>query len=135
MYKFEKLKVWQESVELIFLVYSFCKSLPKSEERNLIDQLIRSATSVSLNIAEGSGSDSDIEFKRYLGLSRKSLYEVVAILKIAEKLYNLNIQDIILKVEVVGKMLSGLINSLKIKSLKAKSQKPRANSLELTANS
>ncbi|HNQ31856.1 MAG TPA: four helix bundle protein [Candidatus Woesebacteria bacterium] len=128
MYKFEKLKVWQESVELIFLVYSFCKSLPKSEERNLIDQLIRSATSVSLNIAEGSGSDSDIEFKRYLGLSRKSLYEVVAILKIAEKLYNLNIQDIILKVEVVGKMLSGLINSLKIKSPKAQSQEPRAKS-------
>lgn len=128
MYKFEKLKVWQESVELIVLVYSFCKSLPKSEERNLIDQLIRSATSVSLNIAEGSGSDSDIEFKRYLGLSRKSLYEVVAILKIAEKLYNLNIQDIILKVEVVGKMLSGLINSLKIKSPKAQSQEPRAKS-------
>ena len=121
MYKFEKLKVWQESVELIVLVYSFCKSLPKSEERNLIDQLIRSATSVSLNIAVGSGSDSDVEFKRYLGLSRKSLYEVVAILKIVEKLYNLNIQDIILKVEMVGKMLSGLINSLKIKLPKAQS--------------
>ncbi|MFO0703194.1 MAG: four helix bundle protein [Patescibacteria group bacterium] len=116
MYKFEKLKVWQESVELIDLTYSFCKSLPKSEQRNLIDQLVRSVTSVSLNIAEGAGSDSDMEFKRYLNVSKKSLFEVVAILKIVEKLYKRNIQDLTIKTEIVGKMLSGLINSLKANS-------------------
>lgn len=113
MYKFEKLKVWQESVDLIGQTYLFCKSLPKSEQRNLVDQLVRAVTSISLNIAEGSGSDSDIEFKRYLSLSRKSLFEVVAILKIVEKIYKTDIQELISKTDTVGKMLSGLINSLK----------------------
>lgn len=58
MYNFEKLRVWQESVILVEVVYEQIKQLPKDERYALTDQLRRSVTSVSLNIAEGSGSDS-----------------------------------------------------------------------------
>ncbi|MCR4329641.1 MAG: four helix bundle protein [Candidatus Roizmanbacteria bacterium] len=113
MYKFEKLVVWQESLILMRLAYALCSKLPKQEYGNLIDQLRRSATSINLNIAEGSGSENDREFGRYLYIARKSLYEVVAILKIVEVIHNINEQEIKLQTEKVGKILSGLIRKIK----------------------
>ncbi len=74
-YKFEKLEVWTKSKESLKNIYILCNKMPKSEERNLIDQLRRSATSILLNIAEGSGAENDTEFKRYLQISRKSHLE------------------------------------------------------------
>jgi four helix bundle protein len=45
---------------------------------NLKSQIVRAATSVALNIAEGSTSQTDTEQARFLGLSIRSLVETVA---------------------------------------------------------
>ena len=58
-YKFEQLEVWQLSLEYIDLIYKLGENLPRSEEYNLKSQIIRAATSVSLNIAEGSTGQTD----------------------------------------------------------------------------
>ena len=55
-FKFEKLEVWQLSLEHIDKCYAIADGLPKREEFNLQSQLIRAATSIALNIAEGSTS-------------------------------------------------------------------------------
>ena len=52
--------------------------LPDKERFNLKSQIIRAATSVSLNIAEGSTGQSDPEQNRFLGLALRSLIETVA---------------------------------------------------------
>jgi four helix bundle protein len=54
MYKFEKLNIWQLALEYVDLIYELGECLPRSEEYNLKSQMIRAATSVALNIAEGS---------------------------------------------------------------------------------
>jgi four helix bundle protein len=113
MYNFEKLRVWQESVILVEVVYEQIKQLPKDERYALTDQLRRSVTSVSLNIAEGSGSDSKKSFVLSLNIALKSLYETVSILKIAEKLFNNNFDKSLHQCDLVGKLLHGLIRSLK----------------------
>jgi four helix bundle protein len=113
MYNFEKLRVWQESVILVEVVYEQIKQLPKDERYALTDQLRRSVTSVSLNIAEGSGSDSKKSFVLSLNIALKSLYETVSILKIAEKLFNNNFDKSLQQCDLVGKLLHGLIRSLK----------------------
>lgn len=77
-YKFEKLEVWQLSLEYVDLIYEIAEQLPRSEEYNLKSQMIRAATSVALNIAEGSTSQSDAEQARFLGLAIRSLIETVA---------------------------------------------------------
>ena len=77
-YKFEKLGVWQAAVEYIDLIYLLAEELPKSEEYNLKSQIIRAATSVALNIAEGSTGQSDAEQARFLGMAIRSLVETVA---------------------------------------------------------
>lgn len=113
MYKFEKLNAWQESLRLIKIIYDVINKLPEKERYCLIDQLRRAATSVSLNIAEGCGSSSDKEFRSYLKNSIKSLYEVVACLKIIEKIYpKIIIKECYTQSELVGKLINGLIRSL-----------------------
>jgi four helix bundle protein len=77
-FKFEKLEVWQLAIEYIDLVYEIAGLLPKSEEFNLKSQITRAATSVALNIAEGSTSQTDQEQARFLGYAIRSLLETVA---------------------------------------------------------
>lgn len=117
VHKFEKREVWKKSVVFIRSVYLMCNTLPKREERNIIDQLHRAAVSIALNIAEGSGSESDIEFKRYLFISKKSQIECIAILKIIEELYKIDVSKEIFQAEEIGKMLQGLVKYLKNKKI------------------
>jgi four helix bundle protein len=77
-FKFEKLEVWQLAVDYIDLIYNLAEQLPQSEQYNLKSQIIRAATSVALNIAEGSTSQTDAEQARFLGLAIRSLVETVA---------------------------------------------------------
>jgi four helix bundle protein len=77
-FKFEKLEVWGLALAYIDSIYEIAEKLPKSEEHNLKSQIIRAATSVSLNIAEGSIGQTDVEQARFLGLAIRSLVETVA---------------------------------------------------------
>jgi len=77
-FKFEKLEVWQLSLDYIDLTYEIARQLPRSEDYNLKSQIIRAATSIALNIAEGSTGQTDTEQARFLGLAIRSLLETVA---------------------------------------------------------
>ena len=54
MYKFEKLEVYQLALDYIDQVYVIANRLPRQETYNLGSQMTRAATSIALNIAEGS---------------------------------------------------------------------------------
>lgn len=84
-FKFEKLEVWQESVELTGLVHEVSLKFPKEELYVLTSQIKRAADSVSLNIAEGSTGQTNPEFSRFLGYSIRSGVEVVSCIYIARK--------------------------------------------------
>ena len=77
-FKFEQLDVWQLSLDYSDSIYGLAEKLPDSERFNLKSQIIRAATSVSLNIAEGSTGQSDPEQSRFLGMAIRSLIETVA---------------------------------------------------------
>ena len=78
MYKFEKLEVYQLALDYVDLMYALADRLPGVEEFNLKGQLRRAATSVVLNIAEGSTGQSDAEQSRFLGMAIRSVFETVA---------------------------------------------------------
>lgn len=50
---FEKLWIWQEAFRLMLEISDICKLLPREERFRLRDQIERSSSSVSANIAEG----------------------------------------------------------------------------------
>jgi four helix bundle protein len=84
-FKFESLEVWGLAVDYVDAVYRAAESLPKNEEYNLRSQWIRAATSIALNIAEGSTGQSDSEQTRFLGYALRSLIETVACLRLVTK--------------------------------------------------
>ena len=84
-FKFEKLEVWKDSVELSGLVHKVCLAFPKEELYILVPQIKRAADSVSLNIAEGSTGQTNPEFKKFLGYAIRSGVEVVGCIYLAKK--------------------------------------------------
>jgi four helix bundle protein len=84
-FKFEKLEVWKESVELSSLVHKVTLSFPKDEVYVLTSQIKRAADSVSLNIAEGSTGQTNSEFRRFLSFSIRSGIEVIGCIYLAQK--------------------------------------------------
>jgi len=113
MYRFEKLRVYHDALDLAEMVYKFTSKLPADERFAMSDQLRRSSTSIVLNIAEGTGSLGDKEFKQFLRIALKSLYETVAGMKICERLFNMKSRDILEKCDQVGREINSLIKSLK----------------------
>jgi len=82
-HNFRKLKIYQRAILFAVEIYSLSKDFPKSEAYGLTGQIRRAAISVSLNIAEGSGSSSAKEFQRFHDISRRSTCEVMSCLEIA----------------------------------------------------
>ncbi|HWP91625.1 MAG TPA: four helix bundle protein [Thermodesulfobacteriota bacterium] len=116
MYRFERLKAWQEGMNLVEEIYKLTTSFPKNESFVLVDQLRRAVSSVPLNIAEGSGCNTDKEFIQFLTIARRSLYEVVTAVKIAERLGYVNEEEVIQTItrcDKVGTLINGLVNSLR----------------------
>jgi four helix bundle protein len=83
-YKFQKLEIYRLALDYISLIYELAEKLPGSENFNLKSQITRAATSIALNIAEGSTSQSNAEQSRFLGMALRSLVETVACQDIIE---------------------------------------------------
>lgn len=91
MNRYEELKVYQRSIDFVVEVYRFGKSLPDEEKFGLINQIRRAATSIPLNIAEGSSYETktvlticqrlDYGNKKLMDKLLQELDEIIAILK------------------------------------------------------
>ena len=110
------LRVWQEAISLVELIYRVTATFPRDEQYGLTSQMRRAATSVPANIAEGAARNGTRELLRYLSIATGSLSELDTHLEVAKRLGLLNNAD-----EVQGKIdqVSALILAL-AKSLKAK---------------
>ena len=85
-HNFRKLQIYQRAIEYAVEIYKLSRLFPKEELYGLTSQMRRAAVSISLNIAEGSGSNSEKEFRRFLQIALRSAYEVISCLEIALKL-------------------------------------------------
>jgi four helix bundle protein len=112
----KKLKVWSEAVSLVLIVYKVVKTFPRAEEFGLISQIKRAVVSIAANIAEGAARQSRRELIQFLYIARGSLSELDTCLEIAKQLGYVaesGLFEIEQKMDLVDKMLSGLIASLK----------------------
>ena len=114
-FKFEDLKVYQKALDFINLAYKTSEQFPKEEAYKLTSQFIRAATSIALNIAEGSG-DTNSQFNRFLKIAIGSVRECVVCASIAKNQNYITIkEERILRenLEELSKMITGLQKFLK----------------------
>ncbi len=124
---FRDLVVWKRAMELTVAVYRLTQEFPREEMYGLTSQVRRSVISIPSNVAEGQGRLNVGEFKQFLGIARGSNFEVQTQLEIARALKFGNaamIDEAERLSHEVGKMLFGLIESIRDSSPTTKTAKP-----------
>jgi four helix bundle protein len=111
-FKFENLTVWQMVLEYVDLMYHLAERLPASEQHNLASQLTRAATSIALNIAEGSTGQTDAEQNRFLGMAIRSLMETVACQRLIARRYTVS-QDLLAKGDQMAQELAKKLHAFR----------------------
>ncbi len=110
--KCEKLEVWQRSKTICVEIYLATQSLRDYGYR---DQLTRAGLSIPSNIAEGLERRSDKEKVRFLDFARASAAEVKTQMMVGSEINYLDSLQVIAwinELEIIGKMISSLINSI-----------------------
>ena len=77
-FRFEKLEVWQDARKINQAIYRLTRKFPREELFAMTSQIRRASISVSSNIAEGSGRNSDKDFVHFLEQAYGSLMEVAS---------------------------------------------------------
>jgi four helix bundle protein len=110
----KELRVWQESMDFVVIIYNITELFPSKEAFGLTSQLRRASVSIPSNIAEGAGRKGGKEFSRFLYIALGSLSEVETQLEIALRLqYLKNVEEANKHIYFIRNMLSNLIKSLK----------------------
>lgn len=115
MFDFQNLNVYKEAKILNKEILNFLRQ-SKQIDSYLKDQLRRASISMVINIAEGSGKFSLADKRNFYTISRGSTYECVSLFEIIldENQINPDVyKNFYQKLEMISKMLFGLINSQK----------------------
>ncbi len=109
-FRFLKWKVYLDAKELFLFILQLVRDLPREYRFELGNQIIRSSLSILLNIAEGSGKNSDKELNRFIDISFGSLNETLAaadILKDTKLITKDEFDTIMTLVDEISKQLGG----------------------------
>jgi four helix bundle protein len=115
---YQELVAWQKAMDLVESVYCATRLFPREEIYSLTAQIRRAAISIPSNIAEGQGRSTTRDFLHFLSIAQGSVKEVETQILIAERLIYIAkpvAVSVLEQTAQVGRLLSGLSNSLKNK--------------------
>ena len=116
IFPFEKLEVWQLSIDLADYILGLLETFVPNKHLRLVGQMEAAASSVPQNIAEGKGRQYKKEFIQYLYIAEGSLFEVLTLTELFKrrKLFKVQEADNIRnRSEIIDRKLHGLMNSLR----------------------
>ncbi len=112
---FKQLEVWNKVIDFVDSVIDLMKKLnTQSKHYRLIEQVEACSVSVSANIAEGKGRNSNKEFIQFLYIARGSLYETISFLWLFEKrkwITKEQLNELEIAAVQLAAMIKGLINA------------------------
>jgi four helix bundle protein len=120
-FRFEKLEVWQEARVANRTICRLARKFPKDEMFAMPSQVRRAAISISSNIAEGSGRNSDKDFAHFLEQAYGSLMEAASILDLAldeSHVSEADLDPLLDALEVLAKRIASLNRSLEVPTSK-----------------
>jgi len=113
--KVEDLDVFKLAHSLALEVYKLTENFPPEEKFGLITQMRRSASSIPMNIMEGSNRLNTREYRRFVGIAKGSAGEILYQIFLSKDLGYISEEiylDLKNKYEIIIKMLSNLAKSL-----------------------
>jgi four helix bundle protein len=74
------MEVWRRAADLSSPLFKLAEKLDERRYYRFAEQLRAATLSITNNIAEGSGSNSDPDFASFLNIARRSIFEVANML-------------------------------------------------------
>ncbi|MFA5986692.1 MAG: four helix bundle protein [Parcubacteria group bacterium] len=115
-HRYEKLTVWQKSMDLVEVIYCVTQKFPLNEQYGLSAQMRRCAVSIPSNIAEGSRRNSNKDFHHFVTMAFGSGAELETQLHISRRLHyieEVDFQNTIRQITEVMKMINKFRSGLK----------------------
>jgi four helix bundle protein len=116
IFPFEKLEVWQLSIDLADYIFGLLETFVPNKHLRLVGQMEAAASSVPQNIAEGKGRQYKKEFIQFLYIAEGSLFEVLTLTELFKRRKMFKVQEannIRNRSEIIDRKLHGLMNSLR----------------------
>jgi four helix bundle protein len=114
--RFEDMTVWQDSQELAVSVYKLTKTFPKDELYSLTNQVRRSASSVSANIAEGFGRGTNKDKSQFYRVALGSLFETKNFIYLSARLNyidNGSTKELVAAIDGIHKQITAILRYFK----------------------
>jgi len=109
----EKLRVYQNSLELISQVYNLIKNNRNlASDWSLCDQIKRASISVATNISEGYLRTKK-QYRNFLSIASGSANEVITLLQIITKIYGIKTESLQEKYKLLARQIGALSSKLK----------------------
>jgi four helix bundle protein len=127
VFNFEKLHVYQYSLDYIDLTYTLSQKFPSFEQYALGQQFRRAGHSIALNIGEGENGTAR-EFLSFLRISRRSVQECIVCTTVALRRNYITEEESMdsrRQLARLSKMISGLSQAVRQRSAQPGSSKPQ----------
>ncbi|MBS3102656.1 four helix bundle protein [Candidatus Woesearchaeota archaeon] len=105
---YKNMEIFQLSYELSLDIHRLLDKLPDKEKDNIISQMRRAATSIPLNIAEGSVKKSHREFLNFLNYAYGSAKELDVLLSMSKDLGYITKKDYDILFSKLDKLMAKL---------------------------
>ena len=118
LFRFQNLDIWKKAIEIGDKLLDIADELERKKLYRFAEQVRGAGLSISNNIAEGSGSNSNKEFANFLNIARRSTFENANMTIVFERrgLINSETKDnLLVDLEQECKMITGFIRTLKNK--------------------
>ena len=109
-FRLEDLEIWQLAKELAVQFHQLADRLENRKLFRYAEQLRGAGLSLPNNISEGSGSSHAAEFKQFLNIARRSLFEDASMLLVFEALNLVTAAEIDLLLEDCDKLSRKITN-------------------------
>lgn len=112
--RFQDLEVWQKAHRLVLTIYKITQAFPAEEKFGLVSQMRRAGVSIAANIAEGFKKHGAKDKSNFYNIAQGSLEELRYYLILSKDLtYLSSCVELMEDVDAVGRMLYGLLNSVR----------------------
>ncbi len=114
-FRFQDLAIWQKSISIGNTLIDISERLAELKNYRFAEQLRGAALSVSNNIAEGSGSNSDADFKRFLNYAHRSVFEnanILIVLNLRSLVTDKDLSDLLIDLEILARMITSFSKQL-----------------------